>query len=1033
MRIRWMGAVVALLVLVAGFGTPALAQTTGSVEGTISDSSGAPLPGVSVELKSPSLQGTRTAVTDSNGHFRFPAIPPGSYTVTSTLSGFKSVERGGIRVTLDATATVLMKMEISVEKEIIVTGEAPVVDTTSNTSGLNIRQETVQKLPLGRNYASAVDINPGVARDTSDTQGRALTFTIYGATSIENQYLVDGVNTTNVIRGFQGKALNQEFVEEVQVKAGGYEAEYGRAMGGIINVVTKSGGNEFHGDVFGYFDRKSLTAASKERACSAGDAAAGRCSSADDTDENTIDNTQRNIEDYGVDVGGFMMKDRIWFFGAYNRVHQDVDQVPLANTGVSNAGKNFPISFASDLFSGKLTGRPTDSTTIVGTIFGDPEIREGTLRNFTAEDPFIQQGTRKIGATDFAVGVTQLFGTAGLANVRYSRHQDRYSLTGPASATPLVLDYRLNSNNPVASGGFGVIRGFRDNNKSRRDAVKADASFFFSTHEIKGGVDYEDNLTEATDYYSGGARLRIYKCTTSICKGTHAGDAQYYRHDFYTLTTDITQLHNFALLGGNTVAPRAYRLGFFLQDSWKVMPNLTVNAGIRYDQEDIRRFDGSEIFNDPAVDGTGKVIQQGGQTFKLKNEWQPRIGIAWDPMKDGSTKVSVSYGRFYYALPTDLTVRSYNRKIDATTFNFDPNPLALAQDPTIGRSAFKQGGVNNEPFQDDLKGIYQDEFALGFEKALDPSFSIGMRYTYRNFGRTIEDRCDFDTHFAEANGNGCVIINPGSDSPFSTGQGVHTCSGRDYGPQADPTKSDCTGLQTINVAVPAAERKFHGLELVLKKRVSTQLWMQASYLWSHLYGNYDGEASVGQAQFPGGGQTDPGINADYDYPEFTKYADGNLFLDHRHSFRFDAAYTTAFGLNVGLSTFLRSGSPYSKYGYINSGYVNEANFVSPRGSEGRLPWEFEINASLGYAIKLNPVTITLFASGFNLLNRQYTRGVEQGCTINPPTNDGKSDTGPGSIADCSTVTNPDGANPDFGKTTWRSSPRSIRLGARVSF
>ena len=102
--------------------------------------------------------------------------------------------------------------------------------------------------------------------DTADPQGRAGTYSIYGATSIENQYLVDGINTTNVIRGLQSKSLTQEFVEEVQVKAGGYEAEYGRAMGGIINVVTKSGGNEFKGDVFGYFNSKSLTADQKRSA-----------------------------------------------------------------------------------------------------------------------------------------------------------------------------------------------------------------------------------------------------------------------------------------------------------------------------------------------------------------------------------------------------------------------------------------------------------------------------------------------------------------------------------------------------------------------------------------------------------------------------------------------------------------------------------------------------------------------------------------------------------------------------------------------
>ncbi len=248
-------------------------------------------------------------------------------------------------MSLDGTANITFRLDISKTADIIVTGEMPIVDTQSTTSGLNISEATARKLPEGRNYASSVQIQPGVSRDNADTQGRAQSLTIYGATSVENQYLVDGINTTNVIRGFQGKALTTEFVEEVQVKASGYEAEFGRAMGGIVNVVTKSGGNQFKGDVFGYFDFKSMIAERK------GDA---------QTDVNYTDQSQRDVQDYGADIGGFLMKDRIWFFGAYNRVSQQVDQIPLAGTGLPNAGVIFPISYAANIWSAKLTFRPTD-------------------------------------------------------------------------------------------------------------------------------------------------------------------------------------------------------------------------------------------------------------------------------------------------------------------------------------------------------------------------------------------------------------------------------------------------------------------------------------------------------------------------------------------------------------------------------------------------------------------------------------------------------------------------------------------------
>ena len=1028
MKSRWLSTFMVLALAVVGLtANVAISQTTGGIEGTVTDANDAPLPGASIDLRSPSLQGGRSAVTNSAGHFRFPVIPPGTYTVTCALSGFKKVEKRGVTVNLDTTATVVIRMEISVTQEIVVSGEAPVVDTSDAATGLNIRQDEVQKLPLGRNYAQAVELNPGVGIDSGDTQGRAIAFSIYGATSIENQYLVDGVNTTNVIRGFQGKGISPEFVEEVQIKTGGYEAEYGRAMGGIINVVTKSGGNDFHGDAFGYFNSTGLTAASKANAA---------------TDQNFktwnqlpgVDTTQQDVQDFGADLGGYALKDRLWFFGAYNRVQGTVDQNTLAGTGLPNAGETFPLSTEADLFSGKLTGRPTDSTTIVATIFGDPEVRTGAQRNFTSSNPLSQDGTRKIGATDFALGVTQLFGSSGLFDVRYSRHEDRFALTGGGASTVSVQDYNPadggSLNSPVASGGFGSIRGYHDDNKSKRDAVKGSGTFFLGTHEIKGGIDFENNLTEATDAFSGGSLLSIYACTPQVCTGAHAGDAVYYGHSYYSLTTDKSNLQNAWLAGGNTVSPRVYRTGAFLQDAWKVLPNLSVHLGLRWDQEDVRQADGTKIYNSMAVDANGNVLQQGGQAFLLKNEWQPRIGISWDPAKDGSTKVSASYGRFYYALPTDLTVRSYNLKIDATTFNYNggtTTAAALAQDPTIGRAAFTQGGVSSEPFQDNLKGIYQDEYALGFEKALNPNLSVAVRYTYRNLGRTIEDRCDFDAGYPEANGNTCVIINPGSSSPFATGVGVHTCDGRDYiDASGNSPQSQCTGPQTTDVAIPAAERKFHGVEFVVKDRISNQVWAQFSYLWSHLYGNYNGEASIGEFQAPGGGQTDPGINADYDYPLFLKNAYGDLSQDHRHQFRLDGSYTLPFGLTAALSAHLRSGGPLSEYGYFNSGYGAEGYQIVPTGTAGRLPWDYDFNLSASYALKFSAVTVTLIAQGNNLLNRQDVVGRVQDCTIDPPPT-------PSAVTNCSVVTNPTSANPSYGLISWRSNPRTLKLGVRASF
>ena len=184
--------------------------------------------------------------------------------------------------------------------------------------------------------------------------------------------------------------------------------------------------------------------------------------------------------------------------------------------------------------------------------------------------------------------------------------------------------------------------------------------------------------------------------------------------------------------------------------------------------------------------------------------------------------------------------------------------------------------------------------------------------------------------------------------------------------------------------------------------------MQASYIWSQLRGNYDGAAR--QANL---GQTDPGINADYDYAAFLNNSYGKLYLDRPNSFRLDAAYTTPFGLTAGLTGFVRSGAPKDKVGYFNSQYGTEL-LLLPRGSFGRLPADYEVNASLGYTIKVSPIDITLFAQGFNLLNRQTVLAVDNEYTQDIPFS-------------------PDEFYGSFDKAVTRRAPRSLTLGARISF
>src|SRR6185295_16738421 len=298
---------VACLILIGS--STVFAQTSGSLVGRAADESGGVLPGVTVEARSSALQGSRTVVTDNSGRYRITLLPPGQYTVVFRLPGFQPESKSDVTVSLGNETGLDAVLHPSATAEVLVTGEAPVVDTGSTSLGTNLTSRAVETLPTGRHYSSVVQVVPGVSSDADPKNEAQSTITVYGSSGAENAFYIDGVNTTGVEYGFQGKELNYEFIQEINVKTGGYEAEFGRSTGAIVNVITKSGSNQFHGDAFGYLDEKGLRASPKPVVSTGG----------------TVEGFRK--EDYGADLGGYFWKDRIWFFGAYDRVHNTTDNV----------------------------------------------------------------------------------------------------------------------------------------------------------------------------------------------------------------------------------------------------------------------------------------------------------------------------------------------------------------------------------------------------------------------------------------------------------------------------------------------------------------------------------------------------------------------------------------------------------------------------------------------------------------------------------------------------------------------------------
>ncbi|MDD8013597.1 MAG: TonB-dependent receptor, partial [Acidobacteriota bacterium] len=285
-------------------------QTTAKIFGVVQLEDGSLVPGVTVEATSPKLVGKTTAVTDENGSFRLLNLAPGTYKLIFSLEGFQSVVRENVHLALEQTLNLKIEMKLGNLNEVVtITGQVAQIDVKSTAKGMTLTKDVFQTLPKGRNFDSLVTAIPGVSNEPLGAGGMS----VDGASGLENMYYVDGADTTNITTGRSGQNVSFDFVDEVQVKASGYAAEFGGSLGGVINVVTRSGGNSFHGEVVGYYSGSALRAGY------------GPFLDLDFNDDSKAvqhpyDSYFGVEDDYnlegGFNLGGYIVKDKLWFFGS---------------------------------------------------------------------------------------------------------------------------------------------------------------------------------------------------------------------------------------------------------------------------------------------------------------------------------------------------------------------------------------------------------------------------------------------------------------------------------------------------------------------------------------------------------------------------------------------------------------------------------------------------------------------------------------------------------------------------------------------
>jgi hypothetical protein len=983
--------IAALLIAAGAF---AQSSTSGQIQGTVSQG-GTPLPGVTIEIRSPNMQGTRSATTDAQGRFTLSALPVGDYSLTATLSGFNTVTQNNIHVGINRTVSLEVALSPQASEQITVTGAVPVVDVTTAQSGANITAQTMQALPLGRNFVAAAQVAPGTGGDAAGT-------TVYGSTGAENSYIIDGLNTTEVERGRQGKRLNLDFVQEVEVITGGLSAEYGRMTGGVINAITKSGSNEFHGDIFGYDSGGSFNANNVTPKKLPSDAT-------------TVGEVDKQF-DFGANLGGYLMKDRLWFFGAYDRTSEtDLSRrinTPLDFPGVFHlgVGDSVPNKITRDLYAGKLSLALTPSHLVNLSVFGDPTKNDGAIFALTgAPSTFI--GTNKSGGNDAILRYSGVFGTNWNLNGSYGMHREKSTINGPGKSIGRLSDETVIPN--VRFGGYGFVQ----DQKFKRDTIKLDLASFWGSHQFKFGADQEKLKAQNINTYTGTDRVR------KLCRGGVPASGVcnpvniYYRHEGYVSDkTTNAALVNSLVIPALIASPKTDNTSLYAQDSWKALTNLTLNLGVRWEQQ--------------------KVGNRAGQTaINLKDNLAPRLGLIWDVANNGRSKAYVNFGRFYESIPMDINLRSFGGEISTQVNNLDPTPGHFTPG-TVGPAAgggvpgsfgglpYRFLGGSTTPVDPNLKGQYIDEYLVGYDYELQANMMVGVKGTYRNLGRVIEDM---------------LVISSGDYFIANPSTGIGKTAGFLSGDEAPAAK---------------AKRQYTGFEVHATKRYSNNYQFFASYLWSRLKGNYDGTFQVAT------GQLDPNINSAYDYADFAVNNNGLLSNDRTHQVKFYGSYTFSNGytkgLDVGASLHWESGAALTGLGYEFAGYRNYEYYLTPRGSLGRGPSDYEADLHAGFPVNFSGGSrLTLIADVFNVFNRQSITRIDNrmdlsvdgqcavftnafgatGCALYSNGFGGWGNQ-PGTNNPLNKFTNARAAasNPGFlSKGLAFTGPRSVRVGARWTF
>ncbi len=906
--------------------------------------------GDKVTIVSKAIGITREQVADKDGAVSFSQLPAGDYVVTIKRADGSTVTRN-VSVQPGQSANV----NVQQLEQVVVTGLATkTIDVKSAESVQILSKSEIDRIPVARNTTAIALLAPGATAGDGrigSTNSRAGNVpSLGGASPAENAYYINGFNVTNIVNGVAFNSVPFEGVASQQVKTGGYGAEYGRSLGGVISVTTKRGTDEWHGGANVTWEPDSLRGSSVY-------------SKKDDvlsTDPNDwylakrpgYNETLRT----NVWAGGPLIADTLYAFalvqagGQKSRGYGNTLQSETKNDTPQyllkldwNINKNNALEFTS--FSDKSTDKiknwnqVTPYATEKGTQAGSEEYTNGGDTNILKWTGWLTDD----------LTVSAIYGVG-----KYKR-----TSVVDSAGCPYVLDRRTSNQIRLGCATTSTISDPRANDK--RTAYRIDAEYALnSRHTIRAGLDSEVYDTLDGTIYPGPDQ-KLYQIRRLAAGGRLSNGYV----NTGTSAIDYVQVRQYS--NGGTF--KTENAAWYVEDNWQVTKNLLVNIGLR-----------NESFTNKNADGIPFV--------KVKNTYAPRLAAAWDVMGNADLKVYSNVGRYYIPVYANTNVRLSGQQLDKTNFYAytGTNSTDKFQVPglgtKLGSEIVNSPGAAPDPrtiVDPNLKPMYQDEFIAGFQKALADRWSVGVKYTHRVLKSSMDDICFGAGAAAWAAKNGYTAA-----QAAAIGDTVDHCflgnPGRDLTANVDLNGDGKLVAVTIpNSALLFPEkpkRTYDALEFTFERAWDKKWSFQGSYVLAFSKGNTEGYVKSDI------GQDDAGISQDWDYPGLMEGANGYLPNDRRHTLKFWGSYAATDEWRLGANVTLQSGRPKNCLGVYN-GTLDESSIaygsssfycagkLAPRGSAGRLKWFKELNLQATYT----PQWLKGATFSVDLLNVFNTRGI----------------------------------------------------------